>query len=153
MKKVLIAVDYNPVSEKVVQAGYQLAKTMSAQICLLHVMAGVSYYGTQFPPFMGYEGYGGLGVTDMEVASEMRLVAEDYLKSVADHLNDPAVTTHMADGDVGNSILNYAEEWNADLIVMGTHSHSVLEKLLMGSVATRVLEKTKVPVFMVPVKK
>jgi len=36
---------------------------------------------------------------------------------------------------------------------MGTHSHSALEKLLMGTEATKVLEKTEVPVFMVPVKK
>lgn len=75
-----------------------------------------------------------------------------FLKTAADHLNDPAVTTHLAEGNTASALLDYAEEWQADLIVMGTHSHSVLEKVLMGTTASHVLEKTKVPVYMVPVK-
>lgn len=151
MKKVLIAIDYNPHSEIVVQQGYELAKTMDAQICLVHVLAEVHYYGMNYPAFMGYEGYNEMQV-DIEISSQLRKVAEDFLKTAADHLNDPAVTTHLAEGNTASALLDYAEEWQADLIVMGTHSHSVLEKVLMGTTASHVLEKTKVPVYMVPVK-
>ncbi len=151
MKKVLIAIDYNPVSEKVAEAGYQLARMMDAQVCLIHVMADIGYYSTPFPTFMGYEGYS--MSPDLNVAMELRNIGEDYLKSAARHLNDETVTTHMAEGDTANAILDYAKEWQADLIVMGTHSHSTLEKILLGTVASKVLEKTKIPVYMVPVKK
>ena len=133
MKKVLIAVDYNPHSEIVVQQGYELAKTMDAQICLVHVLAEVHYYGMNYPAFMGYEGYNEMQV-DIEISSQLRKVAEDFLKTAADHLNDPAVTTHLAEGNTASALLDYAEEWQADLIVMGTHSHSVLEKVMMGMV-------------------
>lgn len=152
MKKVLIAIDYHPVAEKVAAAGYKLAKKMNAEVCLLHVLAEVGYYGMQYPPFMGYSGYDEMAV-DLNVAEEMRKVAEDFLKTAANHLEDEKVSTHMTEGETSEIILNYAREWHADLIVMGTHSHSFLEKFLMGTVASKVLEKTEIPVLMVPVKK
>lgn len=152
MKKVLVAVDYNPVSEKVAQAALELVGSMNAEICLIHVLADVSYYGADFPTFMGYEGYTGMG-PDFNMALEMQQVAEEFLEKAAEHLDHPAVSTHLAEGDTANAILDYAGEWNADLIVMGTHSHSALEKLLMGTVAEKILEKTTIPVYVVPVKK
>ncbi|MDR9456261.1 MAG: universal stress protein [Salegentibacter sp.] len=152
MKKVLIALDYHPVSEEVVNAGYELAKKMGAEVCLVHVLSDVAYYGIQYQPFMGYEGYSETAI-DLNVASEMRQVAEDYLDKAAEHLNDEKVGKHLAEGDTARTLLDYADEWQADLIVMGTHSHSFLEKLIMGTVAAQVLEKTKIPVYMVPVKK
>lgn len=152
MKKVLIAIDYNPVSEKVANAALELVGSMDAEICLIHVLADVSYYGTQFPTFMGYEGYTGMG-PDLNMAMEMRKVAEEFLEKAADHIDHPAVSTHLAEGDTANSILDYADEWKADLIVIGTHSHSTWEKILMGTVAEKILEKTKIPVYVVPVKK
>lgn len=152
MKKVLIAVDYNPVSEKVAKAALELVRSMDAEIGLIHVLADVSYYGTQFPTFMGYDGYAGMG-PDLNMALEMRQVAEEFLDKAAEHLDHPKVTTHLAEGDTANAILDYADQWNADLIVMGTHSHSTWEKILMGTVAEKILEKTKIPVYVVPVKK
>lgn len=152
MNKVLIAIDYNPVSEKVAEEGYKLAKQMGGQVCLLHVTSDVSYYGVNYPAFMGYEGYAGMPA-DISLSEEMRKVGEDYLNSAANHLGDPNIHTHLAEGETGDAILDYAEEWGADLIVMGTHSHSVLEKIFMGTVASKVLEETKIPCYMVPVKK
>jgi len=152
MKRILIAIDYNPVSEQVAEAGYKLAKTMGAEVCLIHTLAEISYYGVQYPSFLGYDGYNPV-TTDLNMISDLRKIAEDFLVKAAEHLNDPSVKTHLAEGETAPSILNYAEEWNADLIVMGTHSHSVLEKLLMGTVASKVLEHTKIPVYMIPIKK
>ncbi len=151
IKKVLIAIDYNPVSEKVIDAGYKLAQKMDAEVVLMHVVADVAYYGIQYPTFMGYEGFD--TSLDLNLATEMRGVAKTYLETVAEHLNDPSVGIQLEYGDAADAILKYAEEWNADLIVLGTHSHNFLEKLLLGDVASQVLKHTKVPVFMVPVRK
>ena len=151
MKKILIAIDYNPVSEKVVDAGYKLAKQLDAEITLIHVVADVAYYGIQYPNFMGYGGFD--TSIDLNIATEMRNVAKNYLETVAKHLNDPAVGTVLGYGDAADAILKYASDWKADIIVLGTHSHNFLEKLLLGDVASRVLKHSKVPVFMVPIKK
>ncbi|WP_373058372.1 universal stress protein [Zunongwangia sp. H14] len=151
MKKVLIAIDYHPVSEEVVTRGYELAKTLKAQVCLIHVLTDVGYYGMEYPGFMGYNGYD--ISTEINLATEMRSFAEDYLKNIVAHLGDPSVDYHLAEGDTAAAVLDYAKHWKANLIVMGTHSHSALEKLLVGTVASKVLEKTRIPVYMVPVKK
>lgn len=152
MKKILIAVDYNPVSEKVAEQGYELAKSLNAEVCLIHVLDDVGFYGAQYPTFMGYDGYSGMG-PDLDVAMEMRNIAEEFLEKARTHLKDPHVKTHLAEGDTAKTIMAYGEEWGANVLVMGTHSHSVLEKLLLGTVAEKILEKTKIPVYLVPVKK
>jgi nucleotide-binding universal stress UspA family protein len=153
MKKVLIAIDFNPVSEKVAEKGYELAKNMDAEVCLIHILSDVGYYGARYPSFLGYDGYSATIGPDFDLAIEMRGIAEEFLEKAAEHLNDPRVKTKLAEGGTAKTLLQYAEEWQADLIVMGTHSHSVLEKLLVGTVTEKVLEKTSIPVYLVPVKK
>lgn len=140
--------DYNPNSEVVVHKGYELAQLMGAEVCLFHVLADVRYYGMQYEPFMGYEGYA--FPVDYQLQEEFVNVAKDYLEKTARHLNGENVSTHLAEGDTAKTILGYAKEWGADMIVMGTHSHSTLEKLFLGTVASTVLEKTDIPVYMVP---
>lgn len=163
MEKVLIAIDYHPTSEKVAEEGHKLAKQLGAQTCLIHVRAESSYYDTSYGNFFGLEGYGMTAdpalatnpalTTDPSLSSEIKNTTDDFLASAAKHLNDPSVGTHMAEGNTDTAILSYADEWQADMIVMGTHSRSGLEKILMGNVAAKVLEKTKVPMYMVPVEK
>lgn len=152
MKKVLIAIDYHPISEKVAEAGYELAKNLNAEVCLLHVLEDVGFYGTQYPTFMGYDGYSGMG-PDLDLAMEMRNIAEEFIEKAKSHLNDERVSTHITEGDTAKTILNYAEEWGANVLVMGTHSHSTFEKLLLGTVAGKILEKTKTPLYLIPIKK
>lgn len=150
MKKILIALDYNPNSEKVVQMGNELAILMDAEICLFHVLAEVRYYGMQYEPFMGYDGYA--FPVDYKIQDEFVKVAQDYLDKTAQHIGGENVTTHLAEGDTAKTILEYADDWGADVIVMGTHSHSTLEKLFLGTVASTLLERTKIPVYMVPIE-
>jgi nucleotide-binding universal stress UspA family protein len=46
MKKVLIALDYNPTAQKVAEVGFSMAKAMNAEITLLHVIADPVYYSS-----------------------------------------------------------------------------------------------------------
>ena len=50
---------------------------------------------------------------------------------------------------IWRAILDLAETIKAELIVMGSHGRSGLEKLVMGSVTQRVLQHTKLPVLVV----
>ncbi len=151
MKKVLIAIDYNPTSETVINAGYELAKLMQAQVCLIHVISDVSYYGMQYPAFMGYDSFS--IPVNYEIQENIVKVANDFVEIAAKHLNDTSVMTHVAEGETSQAVLEYAKEWKADVLVMGTHSHSTLEKIFMGTVASSVMERTEIPVYMVPIKK
>lgn len=151
MKKVLIGLDYNPGSEQVAREGHKLAKLLGAEVCLIHVLTDMSYYGVNYPTFMGYEGYNEM-LFDLNVISELKEVARNFIETAARHLDDPNVSTHLGDGPTSAAILKYAKDWNADIIVLGTHSHSVLEKVLLGTTASRILEKTEIPVYLIPFK-
>ncbi len=52
-------------------------------------------------------------------------------------------------GPAGESIAKFAESGQFDLLIMGSHGHSALVNLVMGSVATQVLAHCKVPVLLV----
>ncbi|HLS31175.1 MAG TPA: universal stress protein [Flavobacteriaceae bacterium] len=151
MKNILIPLDYHPTSEKIAKAGYELAQQLGAEIHLVHVLADLHYYNVNYPAFFGYD-FNSLGAHSFNTIDEALKQAEEFLKRASEKL-DPNVGTAVLQGDTANSILDYANSEKMDLIVMGTHSRSVFEKVFIGSVATSVLEKTKIPVYMVPVKK
>lgn len=51
-------------------------------------------------------------------------------------------------GDPADEIVKFATDENCDMIAMGTHGHTALANLVMGSVATRVVAASKVPVLL-----
>jgi nucleotide-binding universal stress UspA family protein len=153
MKKVLIALDYNPTAEKVAEIGYNLAKAMNAQSVLLHVTSSATYYSyLNYSPIMGFEGFSSLGTTQTDTAGELKNMAQVYLDKSKRHLGDETIQVVVKSGDFGETILNTAKEIKADIIVMGTHSRRGLEKILMGSVAEYVLHHTSIPVLIIPTK-
>lgn len=149
MEKVLIPIGYHPVSEKIVKEGVALAKKLNAKVCLMHVIGDIHYYNLDYPGFMGYVRDPGLHSEEDSVAKN---VAEEFLGKTASDLKEE-VQTQVKQGETATAILEYAKEWNADIIVLGTHSRGVLKKVFMGSKAHDVLEHTEIPVYMVPVKR
>jgi nucleotide-binding universal stress UspA family protein len=65
----------------------------------------------------------------------------------AQEMAGPPVTPHTTDGDAAEQIVRYAHENAVDLIMMPTRGHSPFRALLLGSVAAKVLEKAKCPVW------
>jgi len=81
---------------------------------------------------------------------------EGYRETITDQLHqftppDPNIQVEyrLNEGEPVTEILGVAEEINADLIVMGTHGRTGLERLLMGSVAEQVLRRAACPVLTV----
>jgi len=88
----------------------------------------------------------------MEGVSEaLRQEGETALKQ-AQRRADVAVETNMVEGSPAREITNFAAEHSVDLIVMGTHGRSGVDRLLMGSVAERVVRSSPVPVTSVRVE-
>ncbi len=57
----------------------------------------------------------------------------------------------VIEGQPVNEILRYAEQNNCGMIVMGTHGKGVIGHALLGSVAERVIRKSKIPVVIIPI--
>jgi nucleotide-binding universal stress UspA family protein len=153
MKKVLIALDYNPTAQKVAEQGYALAKAMKAEVILLHVMADPLYYSsTVYSPIMGFGGYMGTDMLPMQSLKELKQASQDFLDKTKYHLGDNAIETDIKEGDVSENIIAAAKHHHADVIVIGSHSQKWLERVIMGSNTEQVLHHTIVPLFIVPTK-
>lgn len=153
MKKVLIALDYNPSAEKVAEVGYTLAKTMGAKVVLMHVVADYAYY---VPSDLMFEssGFSALGFMQRADMDGLDKASHYYLEKVKEHLGDDDIelVSRIGNKATASMVLNVAEEVDADLIVIGSHSRRWLDDLLLGSVAEEVLSNTKVPMFIIPIK-
>ncbi len=153
MKKILIALDYNPSAQKVAETGHKLAKAMNARIILLHVTSDATYYSSlNYSPIMGFGGFSSVDTIQANTAEELKKVAQDYLDKSKQHLGDEKIQTVVKKGDYGETILNTAKELKVDIIVMGTHSRRGLEKILVGSVVENVLHHSLIPLFIIPTK-
>jgi nucleotide-binding universal stress UspA family protein len=64
---------------------------------------------------------------------------------------DRPVETAIEEGNPSDEIVDYAKRENCDTIVMGTHGRAGINRLLLGSVAERVVRASPVPVVTVPV--
>ncbi|MEO5947875.1 MAG: universal stress protein [Chitinophagaceae bacterium] len=151
MKKILIALDYNPSAQKIAETGYKLASSMKAKTILLHVISDYTYYSyLNYSPIMGFSNFGNADETDSAV--ELERAAQDYLNKSKQYLKDETIQTVIKNGVFGEVILKTAKELHADIIVIGTHSRRRLEKILMGSVAEYVLHHSSIPLFIIPTK-
>lgn len=154
MKKVLIALDYNPTAQKVAEAGYALAKDIGASVILLHVVSDPLYYSSmEYSPIMGFNGYMGIDALQPDIYEGLRTASQEFLKKTKLHLDDERIEILVQEGEAAEMILENAQSLKVDLIVMGTHSRKWLEAAVMGRVAEKVLHHSTVPLFIIPTKK
>lgn len=154
MKKVLIAMDYDPTAQKVAEVGFSMAKAMNAEVILLHVMTEPVYYSSpEFSPIMGFSGFIDMKKKLSDNLEELKNATQDFLDKSKQHLGDKTIQTLVVEGDIAESIIKTAKKSHADIIVMGSHSKKWLENILMGSVTEKVLHHTSIALFIVPTKK
>ena len=154
MKKVLIALDYDPTAQKVAEEGFSLAKAMGVEVTLLHVITDPVFYSTSgYSPIMGYNGFEDLGPIQLESIDGLKNASLQYLDKSREHLGDKSIQTIVKEGDFADAILEAAKDLKADVIVIGSHSRKWLENVVMGSVTEKVLHHTLIPLLIVPTKK
>ena len=154
MKKILIALDYDPSAENIAEIGYKIASAINAEVILLHVIAEPAYYSSmEYSPIMGFSGFLDTfdsGLSDA-MKTDLRTQSQDFLDKSKHHLENDTIKTIVLEGDFAESIIECSETEQADLIVMGSHSRRGLDKLLMENIAEKVLQLSKVPVLVVPI--
>jgi len=139
-KKILVPVDFSPMSKEVLRAAIEIGKHRDAEVCALHVLRGsehIAYYAGEFS-----------GAAGMERADEeSRILAETQLKNMLNELAaGPKVQARLVMGDPVNEIIQHAEAEDIDLIVMATRGRRGLSRLLMGSVTEQVVRCAPCPV-------
>ena len=154
MKKILIALDYDPTAQAIAEKGFMLAKAMGAEVTLLHVIADPVYYSSvNYSPIMGFSGYMDMEPMQTDITEALKKESLVFLEKSKQHLAGDSIKTLVTEGNFADSILVTAKEIDADIIIMGSHSRNWLNDILVGSVTEKVLHSSAVPLFIVPTKK
>jgi nucleotide-binding universal stress UspA family protein len=140
LKKIVIAVDNDPTSEKIALIGFQLGLQLNAEIALLSVVDTTMLIteGAVTP-----KEFADISIKDNKKNQQM-LIETVFKKH--------KVWTFVEEGIPYQVILNVAKEWDADIIVLGTHGRTGISHLIMGSVAEKIVRHAEVPVFIIPIK-
>uniref|UniRef100_UPI002590B087 universal stress protein n=1 Tax=Comamonas sp. TaxID=34028 RepID=UPI002590B087 len=141
-KHILVPVDGSETSLKAVAQAAELAKAFHSAVTAVYVLDPYPFTGVGADFAYGQAQY------LSAATAEANKALEDVNKAMAS--TGIAVKTLVGEGHaVHEGIVRVGENVGADLIVMGSHGRRGLEKLVLGSVAQRVLQTARVPVLVV----
>jgi universal stress protein A len=142
-RRILVAIDFSPASKVAVSYALSLADRYAGRVHLLYVWAefvppqpDLMFWANRHP------------ITHEQMREEAERWMADFVSSegLAERKNvSSAVTEGVADA----VILETAEQMAADVVVMGTHGRTGIPRLLLGSVAEKVVRHAKCPVLTV----
>lgn len=142
VKRILAPVDFSENSEAALKFAISLAQRLGAAVHLLHVLPTPVYGAPPFTPVVA-------PVPDPKYREECTKALNEL---AATHSSGVDVTQEVVEGTAHVEIGRLAGERKADMIVMGTHGRTGLQRLLLGSVAERVVRTATVPVLTVPLE-
>ncbi|KQC03380.1 MAG: universal stress protein UspA [Methanoculleus sp. SDB] len=137
--KILVAIDGSDVSKRSLQTAIDEAKVWNAEIHAVYVietgmLSSIPIDNTLEVIYNLLESEGNLTMDESrETASQAGV----------------ELTTHIKQGHAGNEILKLADEIAADLIVLGSHGKSEIDRLLLGSVTSHVVRNSTVSTMVV----
>jgi nucleotide-binding universal stress UspA family protein len=146
LRRILCPVDFSDHSLHALSHAAALARWYAAPLTVQFV------YRTGLPPAALAPGMGPIGAEALVLspADRERLTADlqQFVATVG--ATDIAVDLKLGEGDVVHEIVEEARAGGADLIVIGTHGRSGFERLVLGSVAHKLLRKASCSVLTVP---
>ncbi len=143
ISRILVAIDFSPHAGNALQWARSLANALGAKLILLHVIDHVS------GAVAGLGAETSSGVADVAPLYALREQADKRMGELKALI--PEAQTIVREASPRPAIVDAAVELNCQMIVMGTHGHSGLEHLLLGSVADYVVRNSKVPVLTIHV--
>lgn len=139
LKRILVPLDFSVPSKNALRYALPLAGRFNATLCLLHVLEPSSFVNDlRNSPLV---------VSDATVANRLH----HKLVMLARQEVDPLihVVPQVRVGKAFQEIVTAAKQLNADLIVIATHGHTGLKRVMLGSTAERVVRHAPCPVLVV----
>jgi len=136
--KIMIATDGSKQVEKAVEAAVQLAKFTGARLYAVYVIASAGYTPRNF----GWE------ESLREILNAEAKKAVTFVEEAGKTLG-VKVEPVILEGHPANRIMEFAEQEDMDLIVMGSLGRTGLDRFLLGSIAENVVRHSKTPVMVV----
>jgi nucleotide-binding universal stress UspA family protein len=137
-RKILIAVDDDPVSVRAADVGSELARALGGEVALIHVNDIVVAYA------------GDTGIPRRDLIAQTEQESKRLLSGFRERLSlAPSTLEFVEVGTPATAITRAAKDWPADLIVIGSHGRGGMRRALLGSVAEGVMRNAPCPVLVV----
>lgn len=137
-RKILIAVDGEPVAVHAAEVGIQMACCLGAEIAFVHAVDPALTYAP--------------GIAPQDLAAEAERDGKRAMDTLAGHFPLLSAREFIRVGKPAHEILSAAKEWAADVIVVGSHGRGGITRVLMGSVAEAVMRHAPCPVLVIRAK-
>ena len=149
INKILIGIDGSDSSFNAANYAIDLSKKFNSEIILLSIVPSKIHHG---------DSSGVFGMVSQSYFNDYKIGAENWFKEIINQtenednieankkIKTDVITTPFS---IAASILNYAEERDVDLIVIGTRGKSGIKKMLLGSVASDVVTYSYCPVLVI----
>jgi nucleotide-binding universal stress UspA family protein len=137
-KRILIAVDGEPVGVHAAEVGIQLSCCLGAEIAFIHAVDPALTYAP--------------GIAPQDLVAEAERDGKKVMDTVASHFPLLPAREFIRVGKPAHEILAVAKEWPADVIVIGSHGRGGITRMLLGSVAEAVMRHALCPVLVIRAK-
>jgi nucleotide-binding universal stress UspA family protein len=145
MKKIFVATDFSEVSHNAINYAAAMAEIFGATLTLLHVYESPLFYTAEMP-YTAIEAAENLAKSDAEKQmGELSQIVKKQFPNVN-------ITAEIKRGVSVETIAKEADENGADLLVSGTTGAGLLERTLIGSTTTALINKSKCMMLIVPEK-
>lgn len=152
IQKILIAVDDSRYADHAAEFGFEMARLCSAEVGLVNIIEPIIMPSGSYDSITGITAEVSM-VDESEMVRLQKEAAENTVKRIQGQYADELKITNFTEyGLTADGILKCGAEFGADLIVIGTHSRTGIDRLFMGSVAEHIVRHSKIPVLVVPLR-
>lgn len=143
--RIVVAVDSSHASNRALDEAIKIAKGSDATLRIIHVLDDLSVY-LAANPYAGY--YTGELIENLR-REGAKILEQARMRATAAELQVETVLYDDLGLPVEERIVTAAQDWPADLIVMGTHGRRGVKRAMLGSSAEAVLRTSPMPVLLV----
>lgn len=145
-KRIMVAVDESFMTSQVMEAAIELAKATGAQVAICHAIDETILAQREVAMMLPNS----VGKTE----ARMRLGAQGLLGRLAETARAAGIEVEIRlveseQKHVSDMLIDAATEWQADLLIVGTHGRRGIERFFVGSVAERLVRKSQVSLLLV----
>ncbi|MDR3088593.1 MAG: universal stress protein [Desulfobulbaceae bacterium] len=143
VQKVVVPIDFSENSRLIAESAAVVAGKFGAALHLIFIVHNFEDYSGFLMPQMSMPKL----EHDLMEGAEQKMA--DFTNEMRDYCRDCGVSSvqwRVVNGDIGEGIVDFADEIRADMIIMGTHGYKGLEKIVFGSIADKVVRSAACPV-------
>jgi nucleotide-binding universal stress UspA family protein len=140
-KHILLATDGSPASAHAAKLAVDMARIHGAKLTAVYVMDPYPYLGVGESNPYGFQAY-------MAAAQKYAADAHMQVEALCTHGGAPVTLEArvLENATAATGIVQTAKDEHADLIVLGSHGRSGIARLMLGSVANKVVAESAIPV-------